>query len=171
MPFSARSFASHRVAFRLRSRLQMSQVEGGWPHFFRRFLEVQLFEPCGLSTGGVAVMLDGQPTLLYARLSNVLADGDGHMKVWDWKGASSLKPCLKHVNVMKKACVCTVVNPHLLVSGSAASHDQGRYRSLSYANPQPCTRPFAGFEPRRSDDRLRGDRMFGSVGVQSPTSR
>ena len=47
--------------------------------------------------------LDGQPKLLFAKLGNVLADGEGHMMAFDWKGASALKPCLRHFNVYKKA--------------------------------------------------------------------
>jgi hypothetical protein len=57
----------------------------------------------GLSTSGIAIDLDGEPVLLYAKLAAVLADGDGHAKAFDWKGASSLKPCLRHYNVYKKA--------------------------------------------------------------------
>ena len=47
--------------------------------------------------------LEGQPKLLFARLGIVLADGEGHMKAFDWKGAGALKPCLRHFNVYKKA--------------------------------------------------------------------
>lgn len=78
-------------------------MDGGWAHFFRKYLELQLLGACGLSTGGVALTLEGHPRLLFARLGNVLADGEGHMKAFDWKGASALKPCLRHFNVYKKA--------------------------------------------------------------------
>lgn len=70
---------------------------------FRVFLEHHLLDVCGLAAGGVCLMLEGRPTLLNASLTNVLADGDGHQKVWDWKGASALKPCMRHTNVLKKA--------------------------------------------------------------------
>ena len=61
-----------------------------------------LLNPCGLATGGVPLQLDSGSVMLFARLSSVLADGEGHMKAFDWKGASALKPCVKHTNVIKK---------------------------------------------------------------------
>ena len=85
------------------------KVKGGWAHFFRTILEEQLTSPGGLSTAGVPLKIGGRVVLLYAKLSNVLADGEGHMKVWDWKGASAMKPCIKHYNVFKKARRCTTV--------------------------------------------------------------
>ncbi len=68
----------------------------------KRFLEHLLTHPCGLAAGGVTLELDDGPILLFARVSNVLADGDGHAEIFDWKGASALKPCIKHWNVVKK---------------------------------------------------------------------
>ena len=51
----------------------------------------------------MVVTLDGQPKLLFAKLGNVLADGEGHMVAFDWKGAAAVKQCLRHFNVYKKA--------------------------------------------------------------------
>lgn len=79
----------------------------------RRFLEHILVHPAGLATGGVPLVLDDGPIMLFARLSNVLADGDGHMHIWDWKGAAALKPCVKHWNIVKKVCTtpqCLTLN-------------------------------------------------------------
>lgn len=78
------------------------EVDGGWACCLRLFLEYMLLNPCGLAMGGVPLPLDSGPVMLFARLSNILADGEGHMKAFDWKGASALKPCLKHGNVTKK---------------------------------------------------------------------
>ena len=68
----------------------------------RILLERVLFGQHGLSTVGVPVMIGGQHRLVFARLTNLLSDGDGHRMCWNWKGASSLKPCWKHFNVFKK---------------------------------------------------------------------
>ena len=46
--------------------------------------------------------IHGQPVLIFASLHNVLGDGEGLMKAFDWRGASSLKPCLRHYNVLRK---------------------------------------------------------------------
>lgn len=70
---------------------------------FRLFLERMLVGPTGFFTAGVAVKLAGVPHLLFAQLTNLLSDGDGHRMAFDWKGAGSLHPCFKHKNVWKKA--------------------------------------------------------------------
>jgi hypothetical protein len=68
----------------------------------RLFLERVLFGQSGMSTVGVPIKVGGQDRLLFAKLTNLLTDGDGHRMGWDWKGAGSLKPCWKHFNVFKK---------------------------------------------------------------------
>ena len=50
----------------------MEQVVGGWPHFVKRFLELQLLSPCGLATAGVPVTIAGKTSVIWARLANVL---------------------------------------------------------------------------------------------------
>jgi hypothetical protein len=80
------------------------EAVGGWSHLFRVYLEHQLLSPGGLAVGGVPLTIDGQPVLIFASLHNVLGDGEGLMKAFDWKGASSMKPCVKHYNVLRKAC-------------------------------------------------------------------
>ena len=48
--------------------------------------------------------------MLYGKLASLLSDGDGLRMGLDWKGATSLKPCIKHFNVWRKDCVRTVTN-------------------------------------------------------------
>lgn len=79
------------------------EVAGGWPHCLRIFLRHFLMGLPGLATSGVALALDGGDVMLHARFAASLADGDGHAKALDWKGASGLKPCFRHYNVYKKA--------------------------------------------------------------------
>lgn len=78
------------------------EVSGGWPCLLRQFLRLLLLSPSGLCTGGVPIMLGGQPHLLHARVAVMLSDGDGQRLAWDWKGSASLKPCFRHFNVFKK---------------------------------------------------------------------
>ncbi len=68
----------------------------------RLFVERILYGPSGMSTVGVPLLIGGQERLLFAKLTNLLSDGDGHRMGWDWRGAASLKPCWKHFNVFKK---------------------------------------------------------------------
>ncbi len=78
-------------------------MDGGWAQFFRRYVALQLLGACCLSTGGVSVTLEGQPKLLFARLGNLLADGEGHLQAFDCKGAWALNPCLRDFSINDKA--------------------------------------------------------------------
>jgi hypothetical protein len=77
-------------------------LEGGWPHALREYLKLQLLGTDGLSSAGLPLELRGQHVLLFARLTNILSDGDGFRLAYDWKASASFKPCLRHWNVVKK---------------------------------------------------------------------
>jgi hypothetical protein len=81
---------------------KISKVRGGWSHMLRLYLRLQLLGPSGLTTAGTPIMLNGKAVLIYAKLRCVVADGDGLRLALDWVGASGLRPCWKHNNVMKK---------------------------------------------------------------------
>jgi len=68
----------------------------------RLILEHTFSSTIGLATSGLQLDLEDGPVLVFSCLSNLLSDGDGLRMVFDWKGASGLKPCLKHYNVFKK---------------------------------------------------------------------
>ena len=46
------------------------------------------------------MLLGGTPRPIFAHLRVLLADGDGHRVALQWNGATSLKPCFKHWNVV-----------------------------------------------------------------------
>ena len=78
-------------------------VVGGWSAMLRVLLEQLFLGDLGLATVGLPLNLSQQaPVMLFAALTNFLADGDGLRSAYDWRGASSLKPCLVHHNVLKK---------------------------------------------------------------------
>jgi len=85
----------------LRSKI-IARVDGEWSRCLRLYLELQLFSESGLATAGVAVMINNQPLVIYARLARLLADGDGLRSGFSVKGARGIKPCLKHFNVLRK---------------------------------------------------------------------
>ena len=66
------------------------------------FLDRLLFGTHGIFSVGMAVELGGEPVVIHARLHCLLADGEGLKYSFDWKGPSSLKPCLTHFNVVKR---------------------------------------------------------------------
>ena len=79
-----------------------ADVVGGWAAMLREYIRHQLLSANGLMTSGVAIVLHGRTVNLFARLTNILSDGDGLRMAYDWKGSSSIKPCLKHWNIFKK---------------------------------------------------------------------
>jgi hypothetical protein len=106
------------------------QVKGNWSAMFKAYLQLQLFGPCGLATSGVPLtMSSGEPLLLFAKLSNVLADGEGLAKTYEWKGASSMKPCLKHWNVLKVGSGLTHHAGEVFVEGSCC--DPAKFKSTT----------------------------------------
>ena len=77
-------------------------VAGGWSQLLAKFLEVCFLGPQGFMTAGVPIDLPGGTYCIKAKLESVLSDGDGHRSGLQWRGASSLKPCFRHGNVVKK---------------------------------------------------------------------
>jgi len=77
-------------------------IRGGWPACLLSFLQRLLFGDDGLSSTGCPVSLPDGDKLIFAKLTNILSDGDGLRQALDWKGAGGLKPCCKHSNVMRK---------------------------------------------------------------------
>ena len=84
---------------------EMKHVIGGWSHMLKRFLHRLLFGPYGLATAGfmLSTKQGGRraTVALTAKLWTILSDGDGLRQGLDWKGASGLKTCFKHSNVLK----------------------------------------------------------------------
>ena len=80
----------------------LADIEGGWPRVLHAFLQRLLWGPHGLATAGLPLLLGGEVYVLKAKLACVLSDGEGLKVAFDWKGSSSMKPCLVHYNVFKK---------------------------------------------------------------------
>ena len=82
--------------------------------------EMFLDKTSGFATRGAHVIIVGESLRMFAKLANVLSDGDGLRLLYAWKGASALKCCLVHSNVLKKG------------SGALTSR---AYVEISCANP------------------------------------
>ena len=84
----------------LRSHM-IARTRGGWSAYLRAFLRIQMLSAGGLATGGVPLCIGGNTIMLYARVANLLSDGDGLRSALDWKGHASMKPCFRHSNIFK----------------------------------------------------------------------
>ena len=98
--------------------------------FFRLFMKHLVLGTPGLAASGVAIRLGGEDIMLFAKLGAILADGEGHAKVFDWKGASALKPCLRHYNVCRKVATMQTTDGYSIPS-AAISHRRHRSRDCA----------------------------------------
>lgn len=80
----------------------IEQIEGGWSRCLRVFLHRLLYCPNGFATAGVPVTCGTETLLLFAKVSNLLSDGQGLAYALDWRGQGSMKPCFRHFNVIRK---------------------------------------------------------------------
>ena len=80
----------------------IEQIEGAWSCMFRLFMHRLILGPCGLATAGVPLQLSDRTVMLRASIHNIMSDGEGLKMAFDWKGASSLKPCFSCSNVWKR---------------------------------------------------------------------
>ena len=74
------------------------QVEGGWSRMLRDLLRTSLLGEASLPSG--VVLHIGEPTLFFARLSNIIADEAALKAALDCKGSSGLRCCPGCRNVM-----------------------------------------------------------------------
>lgn len=123
----------------------ISKVVGGWSAMLRAFLNLFLIGPTGISTAGVPLNLDGEPFLLFAELSHVLADGDGLRQGFQWIGANGIKPCLRHWNVLKLDTDLATRDPGF-VEIDCASPD--RFRLATTANVHDIAETLVAMEAR-----------------------
>ena len=82
--------------------LVLKLLEGGWSKVFTQMVHRTFYGRFGLSVVGVAFSHRGRDYSFFAKLSNILSDGDGLKQVTGWRGASGLRPCLLHSNILMK---------------------------------------------------------------------
>jgi len=76
------------------------EIDGGYSRVLRDLLRYVLYSPTGFEQGGVVIPVLGVQRVLRAKLQALLADGEGLQETFQFKGASGLRPCLRHANVV-----------------------------------------------------------------------
>ena len=112
----------------------ISRAQGGWSGMLRAYLNARLLSTTGISTAGLSLILDGQPFLLFAKLSHMLADGDGHKLAFEWKGAAGLKCCIRigtFSSYIQTSCTETVLLSRSIAATIPNSERQPPATSLS----------------------------------------
>jgi hypothetical protein len=79
----------------------IGKAVGGWSAMLKAYIHLHLFGTTGITTSGLPIEINGEVFVIWARLSHIVADGDGLRQAYEWKGAAGLKPCLRHWNVLK----------------------------------------------------------------------
>ena len=77
----------------------LNDIEGGWARLLAIFLKRFLRE---FTEEGIPLRLNNEIYVLRAKLTDLLSDGDGLRMAFDWNGAASMRPCLKHKNVLPR---------------------------------------------------------------------
>ena len=80
----------------------IGKVVGGWSRMLRDLLKMILLSPTGIQIAGLPLEIKGEIVNLYAKVGCMLSDGDGLRIALQWMGTSSLHPCFRHWNVLKK---------------------------------------------------------------------
>ena len=80
----------------------LKQVVGGWSRMLRDLLKLVLLSPTGMETVGIPLQLKGDFVSIHCKVGCLLSDGDGLRLALQWMGSSSLHPCFRHWNVLKK---------------------------------------------------------------------
>ena len=94
-------------------------MSGGWSFALGRLLRRMFFGTQGLATAGAPLLIHGRQHLLFATLGVLISDGDGLRLACCWNGASSIKPCLRHWNVlMKDSDLCGRVDGYVEITCS-----------------------------------------------------
>ena len=68
----------------------------------RDLLKLALLSPTGMQIVGIPLQLKGDFVSIHCKVGLLLSDGDGLRLALQWMGSSSLHPCFRHWNVLKK---------------------------------------------------------------------
>ena len=78
----------------LRSKVD-KHVVGGFPHALAVYLRRQLLGDLGVQKGGTSCQYSGRTFTLFAKLSDIVADGEGLKFAFDYVACSGLRPCIR----------------------------------------------------------------------------
>ena len=134
----------------------IKEAVGGWSAMLRVFLNRFLKGPTGISTAGLPLEVDNDIFYLVANVSNLLADGEGHQTALEWSGASSIKPCFRHWNVLKVGTDVASRDP-LFVELDCA--DPGRFRRASTSDLHDIADALDAMQARVADGRTSQAKM------------
>ena len=100
----------------------MKTIRGGWSCMFKHILRLLTLGPLSITNAGVVLVLHGQPFHLYAKVRIVLTDLDGHRMTWDWRGAASIRACLKCDNCWIKGHHCLAGHVDIMCADADRFH-------------------------------------------------
>ena len=109
-------------------------LPGGWSWALGQLLRRMFLGPQGLSTAGAPLFIHQTSHILFADMGVLISDGDGLRMAMCWNGASSIKPCLRHYNVLRKSSdLCGRVHGYAEITCSDPSQFKFSPEKLSEA--------------------------------------
>lgn len=81
---------------------KMKNIEAGCSQAHRCLMEQALTDCFGIANAGILVQVDNEDVLVMFEVLDPLADELGLKSIYDIKGSSGMKPCVKCVNVFMK---------------------------------------------------------------------
>jgi len=81
---------------------KLYEAVGGLSNGLARYLKAQLLGDLSIQTVGIAFTYYGRSYTIFARLTNLVADGEGLKLGLDVKGHSGIRPCTRCQNVLRK---------------------------------------------------------------------
>ena len=80
----------------------IEKVKGGWSRMLTAFLKLMMLGTNGLQTCGFPISVSNVEVVVWGCMGYMFSDGDGLRLALDWKGASGLRPCWRHCNIVSK---------------------------------------------------------------------
>ena len=105
----------------------MAGAVGGLSACLAKYFKKHLSGPLGVQTVGVVFNLDGTTHTIYARLTNILADGEGLKYGLDVFGYGGLVPCIRCMNVLKKGSNLAHRRPGFFVEVGCYIYESRRF--------------------------------------------
>jgi hypothetical protein len=82
---------------------KMKTLSGTCSQAHRVLMEAAVSDQLGICNSGILLVIDGVPTLVTAVMEEPIADELGLKSIYEVKGASGVRPCLKCTNVFMKS--------------------------------------------------------------------
>ena len=80
----------------------MNKVPGCWPRMLGVFMRSIMCDPASMAEAGIPLLIDGQPLIIFGKISDMVTDGDAFRLGWSVFSSTALKACQKCRKTVRK---------------------------------------------------------------------